>query len=94
MNYQIKFFRDLIHSTSGKFFSVTFIKRNGTVRNMLARVGVKKNVKGTGRELSESIPVVRIWDVQKKAWRSIPLDRILSFKFKGIIHIIEYRSAA
>jgi len=81
MNYQTEYYRDLIESTNGKFFSVQFIKKDGTVRNMVARTGV-------------TVGVIRIWDVQKKAFRSIPLNRINHIKFRGIVHTTESRLAA
>ena len=40
---------ELIHNTNGLIFHVRFVKRgNGEVREMTARTGVRKFVKGTG----------------------------------------------
>ena len=36
----------LIESTNGKMFSVTFTKKDGTLRDMVCRMGVKKYVNG------------------------------------------------
>ena len=35
-----------IHNTMGQFFNVTFIKKDGSTRNMNCRLGVKKHLKG------------------------------------------------
>jgi len=94
MNYQTEYYRSLIESTNGKFFSVQFIKKDGTVRNMVARTGVTVGVKGTGHPVSQEAMVIRIWDVQKKAFRCIPLNRINFIKFRGIVHTTESRLAA
>ena len=34
---------EIIRATKGKIFSCSFIKKDGTVRNMVARSGVQKN---------------------------------------------------
>lgn len=94
MNYQTKFYRSLIKNTNGKFFSVQFIKKDGTIRNMTARIDVKKGVKGTGHAVSLESMVMRVYDVQKRAFRSIPLNRINHIKFRGIVHTTEIKMAA
>jgi hypothetical protein len=75
--------RDQILATNGKFFSVSFIKKDGTERRMTARLGVKKDIKGVGMKydpLERNLIVV--FDIHKKAYRMINLSTILTFKFK------------
>jgi hypothetical protein len=67
-------------STRGRFFAVRFRKRtDGSTRRMVARTGVHIGVTGKGlpydREEKDLLPV---WDVQKGAWRSIPIDSVYS----------------
>ena len=71
--------KDMITSTKGKFFTVTFIKANGEKRRMTARTGVKKGLKGVGKGWTKD-NVVDVYDVTIKAFRSINTDRVLSFK--------------
>jgi hypothetical protein len=40
---------ELIKKSNGKFFSVRFTKQDGSLREMCARLNVKKNIKGVGR---------------------------------------------
>lgn len=68
----------------GKFFTVEFIRRSdGKPRLMLARVGVKPD---GGGELNYD-PVVHnlmvVYDVHKKAYRSIPVDAITYLRAHG-----------
>lgn len=75
--------RDQILATKGKFFSVSFIKKDGSERKMTARLGVKKDIKGVGMKydpLERNLIVV--FDIHKKAYRMINLSTILTFKFK------------
>ena len=70
----------------GTFFRATFVKKDGSVRNMLARTGVKSHLKG-GSYLhghsSKHPNLVPVYDVQKGAYRSINLDTLLELKAHG-----------
>jgi hypothetical protein len=75
--------KDKILATNGRFFSVSFIKKDGSERKMTARLGVKKDIKGVGMKydpLERNLIVV--FDIHKKAYRMINLSTILTFKFK------------
>ena len=49
-----------IQTANNTIFSVEFIKKDGSVRNMTARLHVKKGVKGTGMSYNP-IASIRIW---------------------------------
>jgi hypothetical protein len=75
--------KEQILATNGKFFSVSFIKKDGTTRKMTARLGVKKNLKGVGLKFNPSEKnLIVVFDIHKKAYRMINLLTILTFKFK------------
>jgi len=80
--YKVDEVRALIDNTKGKFFSISFIKRtNGAQRRMLARIGVKKGIKGVGlsyNPLDRDLMVV--WDRVKKQFRMVSLDSVIHFK--------------
>lgn len=62
----------------GRFFHVTFIKKDGSVRNMNARLGVKKYIKGTGTTSNTPRPanIVTVFDMKVKQYRAFDLDRV------------------
>ena len=69
---------------SGRFFSVLFIKADGSLRSMTCRGGVRKflkNADAAPRTTPEGVFVV--FDVKAMAYRSIPMDRILSIRADG-----------
>ena len=75
--------REQILATNGKFFSVSFIKKDGTERRMTARLGVKKDIKGVGLKFNPTERnLIVVFDIHKKAYRMINLSTILTFKFK------------
>lgn len=73
---------------NGRIFSVQFVKKDGTVRNMVCRKGVKKGVKGTGAGWGEGSmkPLRTVFDMRKAGFRTIPTDRILRLKVAGKTH--------
>jgi hypothetical protein len=75
--------REQILATKGRFFSVSFIKKDGTTRKMTARLGVKKDIKGVGLKFNPTERnLIVVFDIHKKAYRMINLSTILTFKFK------------
>jgi len=71
----------------GTFFSVQFIKKNGDVRDMVCRLGVKKGVTGEGMKYDPSDVkyggLLPVFDVQKNAFRMINLSTITKLQIKG-----------
>lgn len=86
MKTKIDILRNTIKATSGKIFSVRFIKADGSIRDMVCRISVHKGVKGNGSPMSEAKRLIRwrVFDMQKQAFRTIPIDRILSVKASGL----------
>ena len=70
-----------------KFFSVKFVKKNGDLRTMKCRLGVKKHLNGgqlkhNPNELNHMI----VFDMVKKGYRTINFDTIKQLKFKGNVY--------
>ena len=68
----------MIKSTKGRFFSCTFIKKDGTKRVMNGRIGCHKGVKGVGRKFSTP-NLVTVFDAKAKEYRMINVDTMLTF---------------
>ena len=72
--------KEKILATNGRFFSVSFIKKDGTERRMTARLGVKKNIKGVGLKFNPSDHnLMVVYDIHKRAYRMINLSTIFKF---------------
>ena len=73
-----------IQTAQNTIFSVTFIKKDGTVRTMVARLHVKKGLNGKGMAYN---PVEKgllpVWDMQKNGFRMINLKTVTELKIKG-----------
>ncbi len=66
-----------IQKAENTIFSVEFIKKDGTVRTMVARLHVKKGVKGTGMAYNPiEKGLLPVWDMQKNGFRMINLKTI------------------
>ena len=86
--------KDLINASKGKFFSVAFTKKNGELREMNCRKGVKKHLKGGELAFNpDSKGLVVVWDAQKKAFRMINTGGITELKINNetysVVGIIE-----
>ena len=74
----------LIESTNGKMFSVTFTKKDGTLRDMVCRMGVKKYVNGKGMAYDPSeYELIPVYDVTKNEYRMINSNTIQRVKVYG-----------
>lgn len=77
--------RSLLLATQGKFFQVTFIKSDGSVRKMVCRVGVTSHLKGGSKTFSDlDKGLMTVYDVHSRGYRSFSLDRLISFTFGGL----------
>ena len=77
----------LIELNEGKFFTVEFIKKDGTLRRMNCRTGVKKYLSKNGRKIQTTPPtengILRVYDVNN-GYRSINNDTVQSISISGI----------
>lgn len=74
--------KSLLLQNKDRIFSVHFIKKDGSLRKMICRLEVHKDVKGVGVNLSleAASRILKVWDIQKAGWRSIPLDRVIEVR--------------
>ena len=68
---------------SNRIFRIDFIKKDSSNRIMICRGGVKKGVTGKGlkynpKDYNNEI----VFDMQKDAFRTIPLERVHSLTYK------------
>ena len=78
----------MIKSTKGKWFSCTFIKKDGSKRVMNARIGCHKGIKGVGRKFQKE-NLVTVFDAQAKEYRMINVDTMLTFNCGGFSWKVE-----
>ena len=73
-----------IQTANNTIFSVEFIKKDGTVRTMTARLHVKKGVKGTGMAYNPiEKGLLPVWDMQKNGFRMINPKTVTKLQIKG-----------
>jgi len=80
-NISLEDAKNLLKNTKGKFFTVTFIKKDGTERVMNARLGVKVYLKGgTLAYDAESKGLLPVYDMKAKDYRMININTITQVK--------------
>jgi hypothetical protein len=80
-----------IAETKGRIFTVVFSRRSdGTQRVMTCRTGVKSHCKGGSSSFSPCLRgLALVWDVHKRDYRAIPVDRVIAIRFKKVNYRIE-----
>ena len=80
----------LIELLKGQFFTVEFIKKDGTLRKMNCRTGVKKYLSNNGKKIQITSPIdngiLRVFDLQKNEYRSINLDTVNRITFNKVTY--------
>lgn len=73
--------KTLIKATKGKFFTVTFTKKDGTTRVMNCRLGVKAYLKGGELPYDpEPKGLIPVYDMGKQEYRMINTNTITNIK--------------
>lgn len=72
---------ELIKASKGKIFTVTFIKKDGTIRVMNARLGVKAYLQGGSLPYDPTNKgLLPLFDIQIKKYRMLNLSTIKQLK--------------
>lgn len=80
--------RRLVLATNGKIFRVNFKKRStGETRKMVARLNVISHRKGGDRAYDPKVyDLMTVFDMQKREYRSIPLDAVEELQAGAKVH--------
>ena len=82
--------QELKKMVGGKIFSVEFIKKDGTLRKMVCRLGVKKHLKGGSLGYdAEALNYLTVFDLQSEEYRTINVNTLKSITFEGVTYQIE-----
>ena len=76
--------------TGGRIFTAYFIKKDGTMRDMTCRRGVKAYLVGGGL-LYDPKPkqLLPVFDMAIKEYRMIPLNRLISFNIGNETFVVQ-----
>ena len=76
---------NLLKENKDQFFAVVFLNKNGELRPMNCRLGVKKHLKGGKLSYNaEARNNLIVFDMQKEGYRTINLDTLITISMKGV----------
>lgn len=79
----------LCGETSGLIFTAFFMKADGSIREMRCRTGVRKHLRGGQKPYNDSEHnILTVFDMQKGQYRSMRLDRLISFNIHGETFVV------
>lgn len=70
--------------TKGRFFTVTFIKKDKTERTMNCRIGVKKHLKGGESTTKHLDHLITVYEPSTKSYKNVNLNTVTEFNFDNI----------
>jgi hypothetical protein len=83
-------FREFV-GNEGKLFSIVFKKKDGSIRRMVARLGVKQNLTGRGLLYNaDARNNIVLFSMKDRAYRTINVDRLLRVKaFGEVVEVLQ-----
>jgi hypothetical protein len=82
MSKETQLIRDLV---GNRIFSAEFIKKDGTLRKIVARLDVKKHLKGGELKYSpEKLNYLVVFDLQEQGYRTININQLKSITVDGV----------
>lgn len=68
---------EMIKTSNKKKFEVEFLKKDGTMRHMVAKYGVSRGVTGSGMKYKpEDFGYVTVWDDEVNAYREVNMNTV------------------
>jgi len=76
--------KSLIENNNSEIFKVTFVKKDGTIRDMVCRRGVTSHLKGGVLKYDpKALGYVVVFDMAKEDYRMINLNTLISVNMGG-----------
>lgn len=72
-----------IYDSNGRFLTVEFMKKDGSLRKINGRLGVKKYLRG-GKATIDNNKFIIFYDLKNKGYRAINKESILSVCTTGL----------
>ncbi len=81
--------REFIENTHGTPFEISFIKKDGSVREMKAQTEVTIGLKGGKSTLEDHKEYFIVYDMEKEAYRAVNLNTTFRIALDGIVYLIK-----
>lgn len=75
----------ILQTAGSHIFHVTFVKKNGDIREMTCKLGVVKHLKGGASTTAHKTNLLTVFDMNAKGYRSVNLDTVISAKIDGAV---------
>ncbi len=77
----------ILEDTRGRFFTAMVVKRDGTIRAINGRTGVKKHLVGAevpAGHVSKLSNMLVVYDVKSKGYRAINKENVLAIRINRV----------
>ena len=80
--------REFIANTHGEPFNISFIKKDGSIREMRAQTAVTIGLKGGKSTLEDHKEYYVVYDTEKEAYRAVNLDTTFRVQLGDTVYTI------
>lgn len=80
--------KSMLEASEGTFVGLTFRKKDGSVRELNGRLGVRKGTKGGRSNLSRQ-DYLTVYDVKRKGFRAVNLATLTRVRMRGFEYDLE-----
>lgn len=82
---KIQVLRNIVENTNGKFFTVVFVKKDGSTRSMNCRLGVKRHLRGGNSTTEHKPELITVYDVKTEGYRNINLLTVKQIRLSDTV---------
>lgn len=76
-----------LRANGGKYFSVEFTKKDGSIRKLTGRFGVSKDLRGgVNKVVKDDNSYITVYDKDKKSYRTVNLDTVRFVKMNHQVY--------
>lgn len=80
--------RSMLEASEGTFVGITFTKKDGTLRELNGRLGVRKGTVGKSNRLDKR-EYITLFDVKKGGFRAVSLATLEQVRMRGFTYDLE-----
>lgn len=80
--------KSMLEASEGTFVGLTFRKKDGSIRELNGRLGVRKGTKG-GKSNLDKRNFITVWDAKKRDFRAVNLATLTGVRMRGFSYDLE-----
>ena len=81
--------KKMLKESEGKFFGVTFVKKDNSLRKLNGRIGVHINLKGKDSTTKHIDNYVTVYDIKSRGYRTVNIDTVVGVRINKMEYTVK-----